>query len=132
MLGDQIYESQGIITGFRFLDENGTTETSFRDEGMILGMKSISMGTTTDTPRSNGTTYSEGYGMTSTEDGDSAMFTYTGFSVPAGRPPACRGVGAVYYKTEAEKLARLNTVAAVFEIDVREDESYVLKMWEWK
>lgn len=132
MLGDQIYEATGKVLGLKLLDENWTTESSFADEGMILGMKCKSSVTTIDTPHPNGTTYSEGHGMTFTEDGGAALFTYTGISVPTGRPPACRAVGAMYFKTESEQLGRLNSVAAVFEMDVHEDETYEIKMWEWK
>ena len=40
--------------------------------------------------------------------------------------------GAIYYSTASPKLARLNTVAAVFEYEVDANGNTHTKQWEWK
>jgi hypothetical protein len=40
--------------------------------------------------------------------------------------------GAVYYTTASPKLARLNSVAAVFEFEVDAKGNTSSKTWEWK
>jgi len=40
--------------------------------------------------------------------------------------------GAVYYSSASPGLARLNSVAAVFEFDVDAEGNTHSKLWEWK
>jgi len=40
--------------------------------------------------------------------------------------------GILYYRTTSQKLARLNTVAGVFEYEADVKGDTHLKVWEWK
>ena len=63
MLGELIYEGKGKMLGMRVLDDNGTMETTFQEEGTIFGIECTTTMTIVSTHRPNGAGYSEGYGM---------------------------------------------------------------------
>ena len=46
--------------------------------------------------------------------------------------PACSVRGTIFFRTQSPKLARLNSIVGVYEIEVNEDLSYKVKDWEWK
>ena len=133
MLGDQISETAGKRTGRRALPSEGSlkVEVSFEETGKLLGMDIVGFGTYTAGPRADGSLYGEGQGAITTKEGD--MATWKGAAV--GRFVGGGAVsyrGAIYYQTASPKLAKLNTLAAVFEFDSAADGSTHTKMWEWK
>lgn len=132
MLGDLIYEGNGKTIGIRMLDNKGTMEMTLQEEGKILGIPCTIMSTLVSTHRPDGTQFSEGQGIMFTKDGDSASVNIYCVKIPKGIPPAGSVRGTTFFYTESPKLARLNTIASIFEVELNEDMSYTVKDWEWK
>lgn len=79
----------------------------------------------------SGALYGEGQGVIMTPQGDVIQWTGAG----RGRFTAEGGVsfrGAIYYQTTAERIARLNGVAVVYEHESDRDGGVTTKYWEWK
>ena len=133
MLGELISESRGKRTGRRVLSTDGglKVEVSTEDSGKLLGINMNSFLTYSAVVRPDGSLYGEGQGAGTTADGE--LVTWKGQGV--GRIGAGGAVsyrGAVYYYTSSAKLARLNSVAGVFEFDVDASGNTQAKIWEWK
>jgi len=133
MLGEQISESRGKRTGRRALAAEGgfKVEVSFEDSGKMLGMDVNGFGTYVAVPRPDGTLYGEGQGIVMTRDGEMATWKGQGVGRFVGGG-AVSYRGALYYSTASAKLARLNTIAAVFEFEVDATGNTQTKIWEWK
>jgi hypothetical protein len=134
MLGELIGEGSGKVIGQRVLppDSQGTKmEVSFQQTGKILGVEISETGTYWSVMRQGGALYGEGQGIEMTKDGEVVTWTGNGLGRPNGRGGISYR-GAIYYQTTSSKLARLNTVAAVFEFDVDEAGNAKAKVWEWK
>ena len=67
-----------------------------------------------------------------TKDGERVTWTGQGVGSFTGRGSAVSWRGSLYYQTSSQKLARLNSVAAVFEYEVDENGNSSSKVWEWK
>jgi hypothetical protein len=133
MLGEQIGESHGKRTGRRVLstDAGFRVEVSFEDSGKILGVEANNIGTYWSQPRADGSLYGEGQGLLMSQDGE--MVTWKGQGVGKLLPGGAVSYrGALYYSTASSRLARLNTIAAVFEYDVDANGNTHTKTWEWK
>ena len=81
--------------------------------------------------RVDGTIYGEGEGASITADGE--MLAWKGSALgklKQGGAVSYRGI--VYYRTTSEKLARLNTIAGVFEYEADGKGDTHLKVYEWK
>ena len=134
MLGELIGEDIGKITAQRVLpsqDGMPCMEISFETDGTMLGRHSHDIGTYTAVMQPDGTLRGEGRGIVTTEDGD--VLTWSGGGV--GTMAADGSVayrGAIYFRTAAERFARLNTCACVFEYDVDASGKAESKTWEWK
>src|SRR5262245_35274790 len=116
MLGEQIAESRGKRTGRRVIatDAGLKVEVSFEDKGKILGAEGNNIGTYWSQNRPDGSLYGEGQGILITADGDMATWKGQGVGqLKSGGAVSYRG--AVYYSSASAKLARLNSVACVFE-----------------
>jgi hypothetical protein len=133
MLGEQVSESQGKRTARRALSsESGfKVEITFEESGKMLGLDVNGFGTYTAAPRPDGTLYGEGQGVITTKDGDMATWKGAGVGKFVGGG-AVSYRGALYYNTASPKLARLNSVAVVFEFEAGADGSTRTKSWEWK
>jgi hypothetical protein len=133
MLGDQVGESRGKRTGRRVLsvDAGFKVEVSFEDRGTLLGVEGFGIGTYWTMNRPDGSLYGEGQGVFVSASGETATWKGGGVGKLAGTG-AVSYRGALYYSTGSEKLARLNTVAAVFEFDVDPEGNTHSKSWEWK
>ena len=132
MLGEAIGESRGKRTGRRILSTDGLkVEVSFEDSGKILGIEGNGITTYWAQTRPDGNLYGEGEGVFFTKDGEIATFKGQGVGKlqPGG---AVSYRGAVYYSTASPKLARLNSIAAVFEFEVDANGNTHSKFWEWK
>jgi hypothetical protein len=69
MLGDQIAEVKGRLTGQRVLDVEGPKiEYSFSANGKMKGVDITHMTTFWTIPRGNGVLYGEGQGVITTKD----------------------------------------------------------------
>lgn len=133
MLGEMVVELRGKRTGRRVLSvDNGfKVEVAFESTGKMLGIDVMEVGTYWSESRPDGSLYGEGHGVVIGADGNSATWKGQGVGrfVEGG---AVSYRGAIYYSTASPKLARLNSVAAVFEFDVDAEGNTHSKLWEWK
>jgi hypothetical protein len=135
MLGEQIGEETGQITGMRVLPYEGAgpkIEVSLQASGTIVGVHGSDMATYTSVARPDGTSFSEGQGVVVTDEGEVVTWRGQGVGRLTGHGMAATSRGAVYCQTTAERLARLNGIALVFEFEVDESGKTVGKTWEWK
>jgi hypothetical protein len=134
MLGEQLGEESGSITGLRVLPgENGPeVEVSYQASGTLLGAHSTGMGTYVSVSRPDGSLFGQGQGVVMTDDGAMATWTGEGVGRLTGRGTAASWRGAVYYQTTSERLARLNGIAALFEYETDESGKTAAKFFEWK
>jgi hypothetical protein len=132
MLGESIGESRGKRTGRRVLSTNPfKVEVSFETSGKLLGIETNEIVTYSSEARPDGSLYGEGQGVVITQGGDVATWKGQGVGkIVGGGAVSYRG--AVYYNTASPKLARLNSVAAVFEFEADADGNTHSKLWEWK
>jgi len=132
MLGEQVGEEKGRITGKRVLETTPQPklEISFEGKGTILGIEHKSIGTYWSVMQPNGFLYGEGNGVIMTQEGHAS---WKGSGV--GRITE-RGTtsyrGTVYYQTNVERLRRLNGIAVVFEYETDENDNTTSKSFEWK
>ena len=133
MLGEMVVELRGKRTGRRVLSvENGfKVEVSCESTGKMLGIDVMEVGTYWSESRPDGSLYGEGHGVIIGADGDNATWKGQGVGKFVGAG-AVSYRGAIYYSTASPKLARLNSVAAVFEFDVDAEGNTHSKLWEWK
>ena len=132
MLGEMIGELKGKRIVRRTLSvEPVTMEVNFEDAGTMFGVKVMGQGTYTAVLQPTGTTIGEGQGVTMTEDGE--VITWKGSGLGTVKQDGALSYrGILYYRTASQKLARLNTTAAVFEYEVAADGNTNAKLWEWK
>jgi len=135
MLGEQIGEETGQITGIRVLSDEGgaaKVEVSFQSNGTLLGAHISNMGTYISVARPDGTLFGEGQGITMTEKGETATWRGHGVGHFTGHGSAVSYRGAIYFQTTVEGLTRLNGIAAVFEHESDESGKTSDKTYEWK
>ena len=133
MLGELIGEDRGKRTARRVIQGDGgpKVEVSFESDGKILGIDQHSIVTYASSVRPDGTLYGEGKGVVATVQGDIASWTGAGVGkLDAGGAVSYRG--AIYFYSASPKLARLNSVAVVFEYEVDPEGNTQSKLWEWK
>jgi hypothetical protein len=138
MLGDQIGEVKGKLTGQRVLDvEEGLPkiEYSFSANGRMKEVDITHMATFWTIPRGNGVLYGEGQGVITTRDGSAEMATEIGRGIgqfiDGGKQVKFRG-SFFYRASSTGKLAFLNNLVGVFEYEVDEAGNTRHKVWEWK
>ena len=139
MLGDQIGEVKGKITGQRVLDieEGGLAkiEYSFSANGRMKEIDITHMATFSTIPRGNGVLYGEGQGVITTRDGSAEMATEIGRGIgqftDGGKKVKFHG-SFFYRASSTGKLAFLNNLVGVFEYEVDEAGNTQHKVWEWK
>jgi hypothetical protein len=139
MLGDQIGEVKGKITGQRVLglEEGGLAkiEYSFSANGTMKEVDITHMATFWTIPRENGVLYGEGQGVIITTDGSAEMATEIGHGIGRftdGRKKV-RFRGSFFYRASSTgKLAFLNNLVGLFEYEVDEAGNTQHKVWEWK
>jgi hypothetical protein len=133
MLGEQIGSGQGKRTGRRVVAVEPVfkVEVSFEDMSKLLGVEGMNIGTYTSSPRPDGTLDGSGIGVFATLDGQTVTWKglATGVLKPGG---AVSYRGSLTYSTTSPKLARLNSIAGVFEFDSDADGNTNSRTWEWK
>ena len=136
MLGEQIVDETGQITGMRVLpEENGgppKVEVSFQASGTLLGVHETNMGTYVSVSRPDGSMHAEGQGVIMTDNGDMVSWRGQGVGHFTGQGTAVSWRGAIYYQTAAEQLARLNSITGVFEYETDASGKAEDKVYEWK
>ena len=132
MLGDQIGDETGKVSGFRVLDAVGPkAEVSIRTKGKLLGIDYEGRATYSSAMQPGGFLFGEGQGMYMTADGDMAVWTGQG----TGRFAPGGGVsyrGAIHFRNATGKLARLAGTVGVFEHSTDPNDNVTSKIWEWK
>jgi len=131
MLGEMIGEERGKITGQRVLSD-GKFEVTFQASGKIFGLDETNIGTYSSKMMSDGTLYGKGQGALMTADGQMASWKGSGVGKFTGKGAGVSFRGAIYYRTNSPKLARLNGLAVVFEYETDEAAKTHNKSWEWK
>ena len=136
MLGEKLGEFQGKITGQRVLasDLPGPKfETSFEIRGTILGIEATMMGTYWSTIRPDGSLYGEcpNQGIIITKEGEIGTWSSAGVGRFTGHGSAVSYRGAAYFQITSQKLARLNGVAALYELEIDDDGNAQAPFWEW-
>ena len=133
MLGEQISEGRGKRTARRVVATQPTfsVEVSFEDAHTLLGVDGMNIGTYTSGNKPDGSLYGEGQGVFASMDGDIATWKGIGIGRLLGGG-AVSYRGCISYSTASAKLARLNSIAGVFEFDVDANGNTHSKIWEWK
>ena len=132
MLGEQIGETKGKRIVRRVISTDpATVEVSFEDSGHMIGVPTAGMGTYTSVVRPDGSIYGHGEGITMTQDGEAITWTGTGLG-KFGTGGAVSYRGMLFFRTNSEKLARLNNACGAFEYEVDASGSTISKVWEWK
>ena len=132
LLGDQIGITKGKRLVRRVLSTDPpTAEVSFEDSGTLCGVAVSGMGTYTSIIGADGSLHGDGQGMEMTADGEGATWKGTGVGkFGPGGSVSYRGM--LFFRTNSQKLARLNNACVAFEYDVDPSGATVSKMWEWK
>ena len=131
MLGDQIGEETGKVTGFRVLDATGPkVEVSIQTKGKILGNDYQGRATYTSEIQPGGFLFGEGQGVYMTENG---MAVWKGQGTGRFNPGG--GViyrGAIHFVTANGNLANLAGMVGVFEHSTDANDNVASKLWQWK
>jgi len=132
MLGEVIGETRGKRIVRRMLSSDpAKVEVTFEDSGKMLGVDVSGFGTYSSEVRTDGSIYGECQGVYTSTDGE--MLTWKGSGLGKfGEGGAVSYRGILYYRSPSQKLARLNTVAGVFEYEVDSKGEMHVKVWEWK
>ncbi len=131
MLGDQISEETGKVTGFRVLDAAGPkVEISFRTTGKLVGVDYTGRGTYWSQMQPGGFLYGEGQGAYLTQDGMAVWKGQGSGKINPGGGASYRG--AIHFVTATGKLAKLAGTVGVFEHSTDANDNVTSKMWEWK
>lgn len=134
MLGKKLGEMSGKIGLQRVLSIEGGSpkvETSFQQNGSLLGTNVNETGTYWTIARPDGTLYGEGRGMTIGKDGKIATWTGHGVGVTK-KDGAATYRGALYYQTMPARWSPLNKVAVLFEYEIDAQGNTHSEYWEWK
>ena len=134
MLGDQLGEVSGKVTGFRVVkgDMGPRVETNFEGSGTFCGQNITEIVTYWATPRMDGTFYGGADGMIVTADVQSAIYTGNGVGTMKGNNLAAAWRGALYYSSFSPAFAGLNLTAVLFEFEIETDgKAMTIKTYGW-
>jgi hypothetical protein len=143
MLGEQIYEAKGQITGSRVLDaEQFKMEYSYMIEGRLRGIEVMETGTYWSIPRAGEVVYGEDKAIVMTKDGNSmcslsprGIGRFTGPGKVAFRGAAlCGEARCNEIKPDGTgELSFLSNMVIVFEAEVDQTtRTLMVKGWEWR
>jgi hypothetical protein len=132
MLGEMIGETNGKRIVRRVLStEPPTVEVSFEDAGKLGGAAMTGFGTYTSVVRADGSILGHGEGAAFTPDGE--MVSWKGSGIGKFKEHGAISYrGILYYHTPSQKLAKLNNMAGVFELEIAPEGKMHSKIWEWK
>ncbi len=130
MLGDQITDLKGKVTGQRVLDAEGPTiETSASSTGSAKGVRINEIVTFVAKLSSPGILHGKAQGVFSAESG---MATWTGEGIGRMTSSGIKWRGANFFTESTGKLEFLNNMVVVFESEIDPEGNSTLKSWEWK
>jgi hypothetical protein len=132
MLGDQIYEGKGKVTGQRVLKlDDPQVENTYMVQSKLKGVDITETGTFTSTLRFGGAQYGEDKAIIMTRDGSVSTMTAQGIGRATGPDKiSFRGL-AIMGGSGTGKLADFNNMTIVFEAEL-DGEQLSIKGWEWK
>ncbi len=131
MLGDKIGELQGQIVGMRVLSTSPPQmEVTFQGTGRLLGRDTNEIGTYVATMRPDGTLYGSGEGLSMDAEGNATTWKGNGVGIP-GEGMSASWRGAIYYASDAEPFARLNSIATAYEFETAADGNVSATLFEW-
>lgn len=132
MLGQQIGELKGKVTGQRVLDADGpTTETSLSFSGNFLATPVKANLTIVDRPAAAGVFHAKGQAVIMA--GESELATWRVEAIGRISSSGAKYRGSHFYSTSSTgKLASLNNVVGLFEAETDAKGTTSLKIWEWK
>ncbi|MBI5494881.1 MAG: hypothetical protein HY904_07610 [Deltaproteobacteria bacterium] len=135
MLGERIGEGKGKVTVERVLatkaGEPPQMEICFKQHGTLLGVSITDTGTYCSALRPDGTLFGEGQGVVMSDAGDAATWVGEGVGT-LKKDGAASYRGALYFRTQASKWARLNSCAVLFEYEVDAQGNTRSTSFEWK
>ena len=115
MLGDQLGEIKGKMTGMRVLQadfQGPKVEVSFQAAGKFLGFNVNDIGTYTSAMNGK-VLHVQGQGILMTSEGDSVYWTGEGIGKPTGKGQAVNWRGSVFYKTDSQIIRERLTILIV-------------------
>jgi hypothetical protein len=135
MLGEQIYEARGTLTGVRIVDvegpEGAKLETSYTIRGRLKGIEVTEMGSFTSVKRDENTEYGEDKSVLMDKVGSVASMHSRGIGHPTGPTKISYRGFAVLGNSNTGQFKFLNNTVIAFEGDVDGD-NLAVKGWEWK
>jgi hypothetical protein len=135
MLGEQIYEAKGQITGSRVLDaEQFKMEYSYMIEGRLRGIEVMETGTYWSIPRAGEAVYGEDKAIVMTKDGKSmCSLSPRGIGRFTGPAKVAFRGAALYGPDGTGELSFLSNMVIVFEAEVDQTtRTLMVKGWEWR
>jgi hypothetical protein len=132
MLGEQIIEWKGKMTGRRVLDAEGPTlETSISGSGSARGTQVNASLTYVAKPVSPGVLHSRAQGVIIA--GNSEMATFEGEAIGRMIANSVKWRGAIFFwKASTGNLSFLNNTVGLLESEVDMEGNFTEKIWEWK
>ena len=134
MLGQQVAQTSGRLTGRRVLESEGgapKVEVSFTEQGKLLGLDVMVLTTYSAIMKPDGSLYGQGQGVVMASNGEGATFVGSGVGkLQQGGGASFRGV--VYYQSTSATISRLNGIAVVFEHEEDAEDNCRSTMTEWK
>lgn len=132
MLGDQIYEGKGKVTGQRVLElDVPKVENTYTVQSKLKRVDVTETGTFTSTMRPGGVQYGEDKAIIMSQDGGVTTMTATGIGRVVGPEKISFRGFAILGGTGTGKLADSNNLTIAFEAEL-DGENLMIKGWEWK
>lgn len=133
MLGEQVYEGKGKITGTRVIElDIPKIENSYTMQSKLKGIEVQEMGTFTATMRSaDGVQYGEDKAVLMAPDGSGTTMAAHGIGRHTGPGKISFRGFAIASASGTGRLAAINNIVVAFEAEVDGDNLSV-KGWEWK
>lgn len=135
MLGEQLGEVSGVVSGFRIVPGpmGPRVETNFEGKGTFAGENVTEIVTYWASARMDGTFYGGADGIVVTEETQTAAYTGNGVGRMKGNNLAAEWRGALYYTSFAPVFARLTVTAVLFEFEIEPDgKSMTIKTYAWE
>lgn len=133
-IGQLLTEEHGRLTVRRVLSVDGGTakvETTFETEGSLRQVHYTTLGTIQSVIRPDGTLYGELKGGLRTDGNDTGVYRgITGGTYTEGTPHGRTYRGAITFENTVGTIADLNSVLAVFELDIDDAGKLSFRTWE--
>jgi hypothetical protein len=133
-IGRLLTEEQGLLTVRRVLsvdDGAAKVEATFETSGFLHGAHYTAIGTLWSVIRPDGTLYGELKGGLRTDDNDTGVYRgITGGKYLADTKHSRTYRGAITFENTVGALAELNSVLAVFELEIDDAGKVNYRTWE--